>query len=105
MSPSNLIEDPFKISIAVRQFLVQCHDIHAKSPGTIQHTNAYTLVVVLPTSGRHMHGHFYDWQTGRRANHIKALSATIMHNYARAQAQNPFLLRELTQQWVALLLK
>lgn len=64
MYTSKLIEDPFKISIAIRQIFVQCHDIQATSPGTTQHTNAHkhthTLVGVLPTSGRHMHGHFYD---------------------------------------------
>lgn len=42
MYTSKLFEDPFKISIAIRQILVQCHDIQATSPGTTQHTNAHT---------------------------------------------------------------
>lgn len=89
--PSNLIEDPFKI--AVREFFLQCHDIQAISPGTAQYI--YTLVVCPSNKWSPYAWTFLrqtDGRTERRTNHIKALSAPIMHNYARAHSSHRFAL-------------
>lgn len=91
--PSNLIEDPFKI--AVRQFFLQCHDIQAISPGTAQYI--YTLTHTYRLSFQQvvaicMDTFKTDGRTERRTNYIKALSAPIMHNYARAHSSRRFAL-------------